>query len=280
MSRPQVSLENFEAVYDYYESHKQNQVFAMFGHAVLSRVYKPTISFAEDGAAKEAISQEFSAGTRLVISPNHLTEDDQYVIVSVVQREEVLHPLRGHTFIPSKPSLFTRPLRQGGPILRRMIDGLGAIPIVRLEDLDRQGIVITPEIEELHRKAMLRADEIQVSKLVEQGNHMAGFWEGTRNREDHTKVQRLKKGIGYTVCKAAEDVDVSIVPVGVCYGGKPTDYKKLAVPHKYTPHVHIHIGMPFRVETTSPEELVQVVHPAIQGCVDVAVNASMVRAAS
>jgi 1-acyl-sn-glycerol-3-phosphate acyltransferase len=159
-----------------------------------------------------------------------------------------------------------------------MIDGLGAIPIVRLEDLDRRGMVITPEIEELHRKAMLRADEIEVSKLVEQGNHMAGFWEGTRNREDPTKVQPLKKGIGYTVCKAAEDVDVSIVPVGICFGGKPTDHKKLAVPHKYTPHVHI--GMPFRVETTSPEELVQVVRPAIQGCVDIAVNASMVRSAS
>lgn len=160
-------------------------------------------------------------------------------------------------------------------MLRRAVDGLGAIPIVRLEDLKREGVDITPKITELHRRAMLRADEIEVSKLVVQANHMAGFWEGTRNRTDHTKVQQLKKGIGYTACKAAQEVALSIIPIGISYGATPLGDKKLATPYKYTPQVHI--GMPIRIETTLPEELTQLVRPALQKCVDVAVKGSAER---
>lgn len=272
MSRPRVSLENYREVYDYYEQHTQSPTFARLGHALLSKLYRPTITFAQGGVAERAIRDEIGAGTRLIISPNHLTGDDQYVVVSVAQKEPVLHPLRGHTFIPAEPSLFTRAQHKGGALLRRAVDGLGAIPIVRLEDLRRQGVTITPEIEELHKKAILMADEVEISKLVNQGAHMAGFWEGTRNRTDHTTVQPLKKGIGHTACKAAEQVDISIVPVGIYYGGEPTDYRKLDVPQKYTPHVHI--GMPLRVETANPGELIRLVYPAMQDCVNAAVASS------
>ena len=41
------------------------------------------------------------------------------------------------------------------------------------------------------------------------------------------------------------------------------------VPGKHNPHVHV--GMPIPVATTDANELVDLVRPAIQGCVDVVV---------
>lgn len=276
MSRPEVSLENYEAVYNYYENHTQNLQFARFGHFVMSKIYAPEVSYAENGAAEEAIREEFNAGRRILITPNHLTEADQYVLISLVKREEVFNPFIGNSFMPAKASLFMQPAFKGGAVLRRALDELGGIPIVRQEDIRRQGIELTPEIKELHRKAMLRADEVQVSKIIK-GNHTGNFAEGTRNRVDHTQVQPLKKGFAYTACRAAEIVGVTVVPVGMYYGGEPQSYQKQDVPDKRKPIVHI--GMPMTVETSSPAELVSQVYPAMQSCVDVAVRTSLARAA-
>jgi len=271
MSRPEVTLKNYPEVYDYYEQHTQSQVFARLGHAVLGKLYRPEITYAHDGAAEDAIRDEFRAGTRLAIASNHLTEDDQYVIVSAAQTEKVLHPLRGNTFIPTEVSLFKRPSKKGGWFLRRMVDELGAIPVYRKKDIEREGIEFTPEVEAQYHAAMIRADEVEVAKLVG-GSNMAVFPEGTRNRSQHFRVQPLKMGFAHTVCKAAEQVPVSVVPFGIYYGGEPTDYDHPNPPAKYKPHVRI--GMPIPVDNKTPEELVEVLRPAIQTCVSFTVRVS------
>lgn len=290
--RPRATIDSRESIddlYDFYEDHQQSQLFARLGHFALSKVYRPSITFAE--GAEEAIGEAIANDTRLIISPNHLTGDDQYVIVSMAQKEPVLHPLRGHTFIPAEPSLFTAKWRRGGQLLRRAVDGLGAIPIYRKEDLKRMGLSDDEEAQKLYEYALLQADEIETTRLVRgdrrimTGNrypiaepsdlpydHMAVFWEGTRNRVNHTRVQPLKLGPAYTACRAAEDVNLAVLPVGFYYGGEPTSYKKLNVPAKRKPTVHI--GMPIPVEAQDPRELVELVHPAIQACVDVAVAAT------
>ena len=265
MTRPDVTLENYEAVYRYYEAHDQSRPFARLAHKLFARHFKVDLSVAD--GAEEAIREAIAAGTRLVISPNHITGDDQYVIVALVERLKALHPLRGKTFIPSEPSLFTRS-GVAGKALRRSVDGLGAVPTFRLEDLRRQGIEITDEINDLYRRATLQASKTQVAKLV-RGEMMAGFWEGTRNRTDYRVVQPLKKGIAHTAIAAAETVDVAVLPVGFYYGSEPEDYKRPNVPGKRSPHVHV--GMPIPVRTTSAGELVDLVHPAMQECLDVVV---------
>jgi 1-acyl-sn-glycerol-3-phosphate acyltransferase len=257
-----VDLDHYEAVYDYYERHEQNRAFARAAHLVLSRVYRTSIT-ADDGV-DEAIGAALRAGTRLVISPNHTTADDQYVIVSMVHAVEALHPLRGRAFIPAEPSLFSRPGWKGS-LLRRAVDGLGALPTFRLEDLRRRGIEVTPEIEERYRQAIVRASETQVAKLVA-GHSMAGFWEGTRNRSDYRVVQPLRKGIAHTVITAAEQVPVALLPVGFSYGGEPADYRRPVLPGRRTPLVHL--GLPIPVSTTEPDALVGLLHPALQRCVD------------
>lgn len=265
MTRPEAKLTNFEAVYRYYEPHDQSMAFARFAHLVFAKVFRLDLSTGD--GVDDAIRASLAGGTRLILSPNHITGDDQYVIVALAQDLEALRPLRGNTFIPSEPSLFTRP-GVVGRLLRRSVDGLGALPTFRLEDLRRQGIEQTPEIEELHRRCTVAASNIQVAKLV-RGQHMAGFWEGTRNRTDYRVVQPLKKGMAHTAIAASQRVKVAVLPIGFYYGSEPADYARPDVPGKHAPHVHV--GMPIPVETTDAVELVDLVHPAIQGCVDIVV---------
>jgi len=162
-------LDHHESVYEYYRHHEQSMAFARFAGAVLARVYKPTITC--DDGAEDAISEALAGGARVVISPNHTTADDQYVIVAMAQKLRALQPIRGRAFIPAEPSLFSRS-GMGGKLLRRSVDGLGAIPTFRLEDLRRKGIEITDEIEERYRQAIVRCSDTQVAKLVA-GHSMA-----------------------------------------------------------------------------------------------------------
>lgn len=266
MRRPTVELTNYESVYRYYEPHEQSQTFARFAHLLFAKVFRIDLSVAP--GADDAVRDLVASGTRLVVSPNHITADDQYVIVSLAQHMAALRPLRGRTFIPAEPSLFIRP-GLSGRLLRRSVDGLGALPTFRLEDLRRRGIERTAEIEDLHRRCTLQASEVQVAKLVA-GQHMAGFWEGTRNRTDYRRVQPLKKGMAHTAIAAAESVDMAVLPVGFSYGGEPDDYARPELPGKRRPIVHV--GMPIPVTTRDAAELVGQVHPAIQRCVDVVVS--------
>lgn len=265
MARPEVALANYEAMYRFYEAHRQNMGFARFAHQMMARVFRMDLSY--DAEAPEAIESAFESDTRLIVSPNHITGDDQYVIVAFAQKMKQLRPLRGITFIPAEPSLFIRKGRKGR-MLRWAVDELGAVPTFRLEDLKRKQIEVTDEIAAIHRAATLMASQIQVAKL-RAGEHMAGFWEGTRNRVDYRIVQPLKKGMAHTAVAAAESVNVAVLPVGVYYGAEPKDYKRPDVPGKRRPHVHI--GTPIPVETTDIAALTAGVHGEIQRCVDIVV---------
>jgi hypothetical protein len=266
MQRPHVGLDNFSTVYDFYRRHEQSRAFAWFAHRALARTYKVSIT-ADDGA-EAAIDEAITAGKRVIISPNHITADDQYVIVSTAETMKSLRPLRGRAFIPAEPSLFTRSGWQGR-MLRRSVDGLGALPTFRLEDLRRQGIEVTEEVKDRYQRAVVKASETQVAKLIA-GHSMAGFWEGTRNRSDYRVVQPLRKGIAHTAIAAAEEVPVVVLPVGFYYGQEPEDYARPVLPDRHRPLVHV--ANPIEVATTDPEELVGLVHPEIQRCVDLVVE--------
>jgi len=274
MSRPEVLLQNYDALYNFYEQYEQNQLFARFGHFVLGQMYKPQVSYAEDGFAQEAIRNELDEDRRLALAANHLTDADQYALMSLIQREKVFHPFIGNSFMAAKASLFTRPPSKGGLVLRRALDGMGGIPVFRTEDVEYQDAETPTEITKLQQLARSRADDVQVARL-KRGRHGANFLEGTRNRVDQTQVQPLKKGFAHTVSRAAKDVGVFIVPIGMYYG-EPENYDKLDIPNKYSPNIRI--GMPIRVDPAlSAGELINILRPAMQDCVDVAVRVCLDR---
>lgn len=265
MARPKVEYTNYEALYRFYEQHEQNRAFAHFAHRVLARVFK--VSITSDPGVADEINKAIADGTRIIVSPNHITGDDQYVIVAFAQAFKPLHPLRAHTFIPAEPSLFRRSGLKGR-MLRWAVDELGALPTFRLEDFRRRNIEVTEEVAAIHKAATVMASDTQVAKL-KSGHMMAGFWEGTRNRTDYRVVQPLKKGMAYTAIAAAESTKVAILPVGMYYGGEPADYAKPVLPGKRAPYIHF--GRLIHVETTDASELTALVQPALQNCVDVVV---------
>jgi len=147
MSRPEVLLQNYDALYNFYEQYEQNQLFARFGHFVFGQMYKPQVSYAGDGFAQEAIRNELDEDRRLALAANHLTDADQYALMSLIQREKVFHPFIGNSFMVAKASLFTRPPSKGGLVLRRALDGMGGIPVFRTEDVEYQDAEPPPKLQ-------------------------------------------------------------------------------------------------------------------------------------
>jgi 1-acyl-sn-glycerol-3-phosphate acyltransferase len=255
MKKPQVRLDNFEAVYEYYQQHRPNKVFNRAGHLAMSLAYRPRVEFASD--ASETISRLIQTGKRLIIAANHVTANDQYIIASMAQREKPLKPLRGKTFIPSKELLFRNPL------LRRAVDAMDAVPTFRTKDVADPKL--SPEAGqaalETQRAASNRLIETSIVKL-DQGEHMAIFPEGTRNPDNPTTVQKLKKGVGIIACGVDETTEVAFVPTGIYYG-EGEDMRA------FTPSLYI--GQPITERFETPEDVVGALQISLQESVDRAV---------
>lgn len=209
MKKPEVALENFEQVYDYYLDYQQPQWGARFGHWAMSKMFHPTVEYI--GNAEDLIDESINAqDERTVIIMNHLTDQDQYVISSMITDEEVFRPMIGKTFIQAKEPLFHHPNRPLRPLLRRGVDIMGAVPAFRKKDVNDD---INPG---LRRDATARLIDMSIEKL-RRGGHMAMFPEGTRNKDCPETVQEFKSGLSSIIGGVAMTHQVNIVPIGFTY---------------------------------------------------------------
>ena len=264
MPKPEVTLANYEALHAQYEKHDQFMPFALFAHFVLGQVFRADVT--RDDGFDDAMEERRESGTRFVFTPNHISETDPEVIVSTVQKVKSLHHMRGTTFIPSKETLLAGKGMKG-KAFRLILEHLGAEATFRLRDLERRGIEITPEIQELYDACIQSAHETDVKRLIA-GKNEAGFPEGGRNRVDFTEVQKLKTGITRTAIAAAEFVPVAFIPVGISYGGEPEggDYDHPKIPGILHPHVHL--ALPQDVDSDDIQHLNARLHFDIQRSVD------------
>ncbi len=208
MKKPEVTLQNYEAVYDYYEQYQQPRIGAYIGHKIMSLMFRPNVEYAD--GADQTIEDILYAHGRLVVALNHLSDNDQYVVSAMALRERVFRPLVGHTFIQSKEVLFNHPNKIVKPLMRRGVDAMGAIPVFRKKDVNE-------DANYLRRLATDRMLQTSAEK-IEHGQHMAIFPEGTRNTERPDVVQPLKPGINAVLGQAAANLLVGVVPVGFTYG--------------------------------------------------------------
>ena len=210
MKKPSVTLENYNQVYDFYAHYRSPWLAYQIGHRAMAAVYRPDVHFAP--GAQDVISGHFQSGTRLILASNHVNNQDQYIVAAMAQREKVLQPMRGNTFIPAKESLFQNPL------LRLGVDFMGAIPTFRQKDVS--GVESDDETakakQSLQRSAASRLLDVSIQRIIS-GDHMAIFPEGTRNTGDVTQVQPVKRGISI-IADGLEDVPVAVVPAGIFYG--------------------------------------------------------------
>lgn len=249
MKRPEVTLENYQNLYQYYQQTEQSSKWLQCVHSILARIYNPKVEWDED--SREAISKRLAAGSRFIIASNHLVIADQFPIAAALRQEESLRPIIGNTFVPAKAPYYQQWYTKS---LRPALDKLGAIPVFRSSEADK-GRALQAEATRLFIATA-------AGKIIA-GNHMFIFPEGTRNRENPTEIGRIHKGIGRIACTASAETPVSVLPMGLWYGD--ADSRQWLSPTLY-------IGEPFDGPFEYPTEVTEPLREKLSECVASAIE--------
>ena len=192
-------LENSDAVYDYYLTHKQNVAKARASYAWLALKYRPRVAYRP--GAKQRISELVKSGSRLIIAINHLSTSDPYTVAAMASRS-VLRRTIGHSRVLAKDELFVDPEQ------RRKVDMMGGIPVFRGKNHGIRAV----------NAAGQRMMDICAQRMAA-GDDIAVFPEGTVNDVDVTRIQPVGSGIGHIAARAMKlGVEPTMVYVGLSYG--------------------------------------------------------------
>ncbi|KAA0019405.1 lysophospholipid acyltransferase family protein [Antrihabitans cavernicola] len=199
MQRPEVILENADEVYAYYLAHQQNRLQSKASYAYLARKYAPRVTYAP--GAKEQLRDLIASNTRLIISIDHLSQDDPYTVAATAWRSP-LRPTIGRTRVLAKDELFLEEKQ------RKKVDMMGGIPVFRGKN---HGI-----------RAVNAAGQTMMDLCAERmrrGDNLAIFPEGTCNLEDPTRVQAVGSGIGHVTSRSMKlGVRPALIFLGLSYG--------------------------------------------------------------
>ncbi|AOW93192.1 acyltransferase [Rhodococcus sp. WMMA185] len=247
MGRPEVSLENYGDVYEFYRDHQQNRVLAKLAYAALYAKYRPRVRYADGAEAR--LVELLNLGTVLIIAANHISHSDQYTLAATAWKS----PLRrviGRTRVLAKDELFV------DPDLRKKLDMMGSIPVFRSKNHGLRAVA------DAGRLMM----DISADRLS-RGDCLAIFPEGTCNEEDQTTLQSINSGIGHIVKRAGErGVSPVLLSIGISYGpdahGPDTENVKSA---------SVYVGQPVSDLPTKPIDIAHAVQEDLQNVVDRAV---------
>lgn len=252
MEPPEVSLENTDAVYDYYRDHRQNLVKAKAAYWLLGRRFQPRVRYA-DGARK-ALRDFISEGRPLIISINHLSEKDPYTVSAAAWRSP-LRPVIGHTRVLAKHEVFADRKMRG------TLDMMGGLPVFRSKD---------------HECASVNAASERLidtcAVVLARGDSIALFPEGTCNYVDHTQVLELGGGIGHIACRARTlGADPVLVSLGLSYGPRPDPAAELSKADVGS--ASFYFEMPIGELPSQPADITRLAHTKLQAALDGAVAA-------
>ncbi len=273
MRRPEVSITNQSEVYNFYKQYRPNLSTAWLLHHALGTVFHPKVAYAD--GAEEAITSLLADKRPIVLAANHTKAVDPCIIAALPSQQKSLRSLIGNTFIPSKSPIFK-------PVLRRIIDGLGAIPVFREEDGLELLEIARSQSDSDQAKTFLSGGEVASvtesvlslnstliaaagSRLVQisvarmnAGQNMAIFPEGTRNKtDDPTRVQELNRGIGLMVCKVKDAPQPPIIPMGIFYGDQSGSYGRAP---------YVYIGQPSLEPFLRPRAVMAWLGEELQNC--------------
>ncbi|WP_458686554.1 lysophospholipid acyltransferase family protein [Nocardia tengchongensis] len=252
MQPPEVTLENFDAVYDYYRDHRQNLLKAKAAYWLLGRRFQPRVGFA--AGARRELRDFISEGRPLVISINHLSEKDPYTVSAAAWRSP-LRPVIGHTRVLAKHEVFAEPK------LRSTLDMMGGMPVFRSKD---------------HESSSVNAASGRLidtcAEVMARGDSIALFPEGTCNYVDHTRVLELGGGIGHIVCRARElGANPVLVSLGLSYGPREDPAAELSKADVRS--ASFYFGRPVGELPAQPADITGLVREELQAALDGAVAA-------
>lgn len=253
MSRPKVTLENYEAVYDFYRDYEPKPNLARVGHAAMSLAFKPQFEIAD--GAQEAITDLLDNETRLMITVNHLLDTDQYAVASMAHLVPWMRPLIGNTNIPTKQSL------SKNPFLRRAIDIMGSVPVYRGSD-----VYVNGNDSERVRGQRFMATQLYYDTMaykIDTGKHMASFPEGTRNDTHPRTLLPIKAGLGEIMMRTNPRIQLALLPIGLWYGEDGDCNVR---------HPSMYISAPIVQEFSSIEMITEIVGNELQLSVDAAIK--------
>ncbi|HEY9316048.1 lysophospholipid acyltransferase family protein [Williamsia sp.] len=210
----EIDISEADQVYAHYLEHQQDRRAALLKYGYLALKYRPRVRFdAADG--KGSLNELTKSGVRLVISINHISESDPYVVAAAAFRSP-LRFLIGRTRILAKDELFV------DDELRRKIDSMGGIPVFRAKNHGTR----------VAAAAGLKMIDTCVERMS-RGDSIAVFPEGTCNLDDPTIVAPVGSGVAHIAVRAKNaGCRVALVNVGLSY---PDDSHRKALVVMGTP---------------------------------------------
>ena len=194
-----IDISEADQVYAHYLEHQQDRRDALLKYGYLALRYRPRVRFAEP-TGKQALTALIESGVRLVISINHISEVDPYVVAAAAFRSP-LRSLIGRTRILAKDELFV------DEELRRKIDSMGGIPVFRAKS---HGTRVAAE-------AGLKMIDTCAERMS-RGDSIAVFPEGTCNLEDPATVAPIGSGVAHIAVRAQNTgCRVALVNMGLSY---------------------------------------------------------------
>ena len=201
MNNPKVTvnLNNYQAVYDWYQSYRQPRPITRLAYKALDVYYKPTLHYVDD--AYDEFDDFRRDDTPQVFVLNHLTNHSDQFVASAIAHQMTPEDV-GHTRVLAKDELFHG-------TQRHFVDMMGAIPTFRKKDHTDTDIV------ERAGDALIAC----TGNIVAAGQNMAVFGEGTHNKVDPLVLQKLRPGFARIALHAfAQGIDVAITPIGMSFG--------------------------------------------------------------
>lgn len=249
--REEITLENAPALYESYQKRKPNPRTAHVLHWTFGHAYRPTVGYADGAAQRTATHLE--GGRNLILAPNHVADDDQFVLASIAYREACLQAVMGNSVVMGKRGIFTWYLR---PIL----DSFGTIPTIRSRDVSKstEGELSDERLGKLKERAGNLVIETGISHIDDHRN-LAMYAEKTRNKIEPKRIQTVYDGIGRVATGVQRPEELLILPIGVHYGEEESRFRP-----------HVYVGNPLEIPETV-EEVVAITKLALQDCVDQAV---------
>lgn len=204
-ARPEVSLENYAAVYDYFGPGRRRSWFSEPFFRLVSAVWAPEVRISTAIAAEATRLRE--AGVGIIVAANHPSTKDPFVLTGLGWDPRIRFLSRSVAL--SKDELFRGPT---APVFEYM----GTLPVFRAKNY--------PDVpRETHLAASLRLIAECVDHLGAGGSVVA-FVEGTTSAPEERRELRLesvKSGIGQMVSGVVESGrPVAILPFGFDYDGR------------------------------------------------------------
>lgn len=197
--RPKIEgdLSNMDAVIEYYKTHGPIVRFQRGFHAVVNKLVAPHVVY-EPGVRDEIQEHLASNDPTILTMTHHSWFDPTDDSAALWQEKEVFNPIIGKLVIPARMDYFAM------PVIGSIIAIGGAKPMARKKDLANyfagQGLSEAEVTAKLEAKDGEREEvngiiQHLMVEMAKNGYVYASYIEGTRNRGDQLKLQKVRDGV-------------------------------------------------------------------------------------